>query len=107
VWEFPGGKIDQGESPEECLRRELMEELGVRVRVGRPLPLSTHRYPSFTITLYPFVCSIEAGEITLHEHAAVVWLPPERLHELEWAEADLPVVEAYQRGDRICKVRSE
>jgi 8-oxo-dGTP diphosphatase len=97
AWEFPGGKIHHGESPEECLRRELVEELGIRVRVGRPLPLSTHSYPSFTITLYPFVCSIEAGEITLNEHAAVAWLTPERLHELEWAEADLPVIEAYRK----------
>jgi 8-oxo-dGTP diphosphatase len=94
-WEFPGGKIDPGESPEECLRRELIEELGIYASVGKNLPASTHRYPSFTVTLHPFVCRIEAGEITLHEHAAIAWLLPECLHELDWAEADLPVIDAY------------
>jgi 8-oxo-dGTP diphosphatase len=94
-WEFPGGKIDSGETAEECLKRELVEEMGVRVRVGEGLPASTHRYPTFTVTLYPFVCSIEAGEIVLHEHAAVSWLPAGELHTLDWAEADLPVIESY------------
>jgi 8-oxo-dGTP diphosphatase len=95
-WEFPGGKIDAGESPEECLRREIVEELGMQVRVGKPLAPSTHRYPAFTVTLYPFVCSLEAGEPTLHEHAAVAWLRPEELPTLDWAEADLPVIDAYR-----------
>lgn len=97
-WEFPGGKIDPGESPEECLRRELVEELGICVVVGRNLPASTHHYPAFAVTLYPFVCSIESGEIVLHEHAAITWLPPEKLHTLDWAEADLPVIDAYLTG---------
>lgn len=94
-WEFPGGKIDPGESPEECLRRELVEEMGVRIAVGRDLPLWTHHYPTFTVTLYPFICSIESGSITLHEHAAIGWLPAADLHTLDWAEADYPVIKAY------------
>lgn len=94
-WEFPGGKIDPGESPEECLRRELVEEMGVHVRVGASLPVSTHDYPTFTITLHPFICKIEAGEIALHEHAAVTWLPANVLHTLDWAEADVPVIASY------------
>jgi 8-oxo-dGTP diphosphatase len=94
-WEFPGGKIDSGETAEECLKRELVEEMGVRVRVGEDLPASTHRYPTFTVTLYPFICFIEAGEIVLHEHSAVSWLPAGELHTLDWAEADLPVIASY------------
>ena len=94
-WEFPGGKIHPGESPEECLRRELLEELGIHVRVGKILPPSTHQYPAVIVTLYPFVCAIESGEIVLHEHAAITWLPAEELHSLDWADADLPVVEEY------------
>lgn len=94
-WEFPGGKIHEGETPEQCLQRELVEEMGIHVRVGQGLPVTTHNYPDFTVTLYPFVCAIESGEIILHEHAAVAWLPPERLLELDWAEADLPILSWY------------
>ena len=94
-WEFPGGKIDYGESPEECLRREIVEEMGIQVRVGKSLSATTHNYPTLSVTLHPFVCSIESGEIVLHEHAAIVWLPPEELHNLDWAEADLPVIQSY------------
>ncbi len=94
-WEFPGGKIELRESPEDCLRRELMEEMSIGVSVDRALPLNTHDYPSFTVTLYPFVCTIESGEIALHEHAAITWLPPTKMYSLDWAEADLPLIESY------------
>jgi 8-oxo-dGTP diphosphatase len=96
-WEFPGGKINDGESPEECLRRELHEELGIEVSVGQALSSTTHCYPSFSVTLYPFLCGIISGEITLHEHRAMVWLPPDELHTLDWADADWPVIKDYQR----------
>ncbi|MDA8427878.1 MAG: (deoxy)nucleoside triphosphate pyrophosphohydrolase [Geobacteraceae bacterium] len=96
-WEFPGGKLEAGESPEVCLRRELMEELGVSVAVGRALPLHTHSYDSFMVTLYPFFATILSGDITLHEHAAILWLPPEELHILDWAAADWPVIRAIEK----------
>jgi len=99
-WEFPGGKIDDGESPEECLRRELREELGIESSVGQARPVTTHRYPAFSVTLYPFICEIVSGKITLHEHRAMAWLPIEKLHTLDWAEADLPVIRAYQEEFR-------
>jgi mutator protein MutT len=98
-WEFPGGKLEADESAEECLQRELAEEMGIVISVGQRLPLHTHSYDSFTVTLYPFICTIASGTITLHEHAAMVWLPPEKLHTLDWAEADLPVIEGYQRNN--------
>ncbi|MBT1073557.1 (deoxy)nucleoside triphosphate pyrophosphohydrolase [Geobacter chapellei] len=94
-WEFPGGKIDPDESCEECLQREIMEELGITVTISSALPSHTHCYTSFTVTLYPFICTIDKGEIVLHEHAAITWLAPEKLCELDWAEADLPVIETY------------
>ena len=94
-WEFPGGKIDSGESAEECLHREIKEEIGIEISIARSMPTYTHHYPSFTITLYPFVCSIEKGQLILHEHADLVWLRPTELHTLDWAEADIPVLTAY------------
>lgn len=96
-WEFPGGKINKGEMPEECLKRELREELGIEASVGKPLPPVTHHYPTFSVTLYPFICTIVSGEIRLHEHVACVWLSPETLHTLDWAEADMPVIETYRK----------
>lgn len=99
-WEFPGGKVDHGESTEECLQREIVEELGIQVGIEKRLPSTTHDYPTFSVTLYPFVCSIESGEIVLHEHATVTWLPPDDLHTLDWAEADLPVIESYRAERR-------
>jgi 8-oxo-dGTP diphosphatase len=97
-WEFPGGKIDGAETPEECLRRELLEEMGVEVNPARQLSPQTHHYPEFSVTLYPFVCTMEDIGIHLHEHAAIAWLPPEELHRLDWAEADLPVIDSYRRS---------
>jgi len=96
-WEFPGGKIRSGENPEDCLRREIVEELDVKIAVLHPLQPATHNYPSLTVTLYPFICSIEDGVLKRNEHAAVVWLPPDQLHTLDWSEADLPVLAAYRR----------
>jgi 8-oxo-dGTP diphosphatase len=94
-WEFPGGKVNAGESYEECLVRELTEELGIIARISARLSPATHQYPSFTITLFPFICSIERGELTLNEHVAVKWLRPDNLRSLDWAEADIPIVDAY------------
>jgi 8-oxo-dGTP diphosphatase len=96
-WEFPGGKIKPGETPEHCLKREIAEELSIQMAVLHALPRVSHTYPTFTITLYPFVCTIASGTINLHEHAAVTWLPKEDLVALDWAEADLPVLASYCR----------
>ena len=96
-WEFPGGKIEPGESPEDCLKRELREEMGISIDVGAPLSSTTHAYLAFRVTLYPFICSISSGELTLHEHKQIAWLKPEMLHALDWAAADLPVIAACQR----------
>lgn len=94
-WEFPGGKLEPGESTESCLHRELMEELGVTVAIKQPLPQLTHTYDAFTVTLYPFICELGSDQVTLHEHAAITWLPPHELHTLDWLEADRPLIELY------------
>ena len=81
-WEFPGGKIEVGESPQDCLHRELWEELEVSVVIGRALFPSTHRYEDFTVTLYPFVCALTTAEIVLREHEEIRWLAPGELFEV-------------------------
>lgn len=91
-WEFPGGKLEAGESPEACLQRELREELGITVRVGQGLEPVTYKYPTFVVTLYPFACDNLQGSMILHEHSASCWLPPHELPTLDWAEADLPII---------------
>jgi len=92
-WEFPGGKLEAGESPQVCLLRELNEELGVSVTIGQELPPHTHSYPSFAVTLYPFLCHQLRGSIILHEHNDARWLTPSDLQQLDWAEADLPLIQ--------------
>ena len=94
-WEFPGGKIHDDETPQECLRRELIEELGLTTRIGPALPPTTHQYPDFAITLYPFFCAIESGDLIPHEHAEIAWLRPDELPLLDWADADRPVVNSF------------
>ena len=94
-WEFPGGKIHFGEEPEECLKREILEELGICICVGGKLLSTTHQYQQFVVTLYPFICSIDSGEIVLHEHTDMCWLPPNELRTCDWAKADIPVVQNY------------
>ncbi len=91
-WEFPGGKIEPNETPEACLKRELVEELEISVIIEHGLGPVTHAYDDFTVTLYPFICAMEAGKIFLHEHAAYTWLKPTDLPRLDWAEADRPVL---------------
>lgn len=94
-WEFPGGKIETGETSEECLIRELQEELGIGVTIDSALTPATHSYPEFTVTLYPFICRHAGGTIIMHEHHALKWIEPHRMPELDWAAADLPIIREY------------
>jgi 8-oxo-dGTP diphosphatase len=97
-WEFPGGKLEQGETGEEALRREILEELGLAVLVQPRLMTVDHSYPDFRLKMEVFMCALEMGQnradIMLHEHIHHLWLDvlSERFSELEWAAADLPIV---------------
>ena len=92
VWEFPGGKIEPGEMPDETLVREVQEELGCTIQVDNELDKTTHEYDQFVVTLRTFNARIIAGKPVASEHAALVWLPRESLLSLVWAPADIPAV---------------
>lgn len=100
AWEFPGGKLEPGETAEEALLREIREELSVSLRDLRPLPPSEHAYvPGRMVRLLPFVCRLGEGEEpSPREHARLEWRPASQLRELDWAAADLPVLEHYLKG---------
>lgn len=97
-WEFPGGKIMTGESPEKCIKREIREELGVEIRVEALLPTVVHTYGDRMIRLIPFVCSLVSGEIHLTEHTAWTWMSDPELEQADLLEADRRLLSKLQRG---------
>jgi 8-oxo-dGTP diphosphatase len=94
-WEFPGGKIEPGETEEECLIREIKEELNINIDVIQRLKPSTFHYPNQSIQLIPFIANYSEGELKLAEHKNFKWLSKEDLLHLDWAEADIPIVKEY------------
>ena len=92
-WEFPGGKVIEGESEELCVIREIREELGIEVRPVSRLTENTHDYGEKQIRLIPFICELVSGEPVAREHASVGWYRPEDLRTLDWCAADLPIVD--------------
>jgi 8-oxo-dGTP diphosphatase len=97
MWEFPGGKVEPGETPRQALEREIVEELECQVEVGDEIVSTTFEYDFGTVTLTTFYCELVDGEPILSEHQAVVWLSPSDLASLDWAPADVPAVERIRQ----------
>ena len=95
-WEFPGGKIEPGEAPEEALRRELREELALEVRVGEEVTRVEYDYPKFHLSMHLFLC-IPEGEPTLREHSAARWLSKDELETVRWLPADIEAVDTLKK----------
>lgn len=91
-WEFPGGKVEEGESPESALIREIKEEMDWDVYVGRPLATVSHEYPDFTITLTAYDCMVHNHDYKLLEHLDARWLEPGEMDALNWTEADRKLI---------------
>ena len=92
-WEFPGGKMEAGETPEEALKREIWEELETRIVVERLVQTVEYNYPQFHLTMHCFWCHVESGSLTLKEHEAARWLSKEQFDSVDWLPADKVVVE--------------
>ena len=95
-WEFPGGKIEPGEAPEEALRRELREELALEVRVGEEVARVEYDYPKFHLSMRLFLC-IPEGEPALREHSAARWLSKDELEAVRWLPADIEAVDTLKK----------
>lgn len=91
-FEFPGGKIEEGESKKEALKRELIEELSIRPKIHDLFLTVVHQYPDFELTMHSFLCDLDTQEVTLNEHISHKWLKKNELLSLDWAAADIPIV---------------
>lgn len=92
-WEFPGGKIEAGESPQDALKREILEELNADISVGELLDTIEWNYPTFHLTMHCFVCSLLSESLHLNEHEASAWLTEDTLSSVRWLPADLVLLD--------------
>ena len=95
-WEFPGGKLEPGETPQQCIEREIREELATEVRAERILGVVEYDYPTFHLTMHCILCTIVSGELKLLEHEAASWLTKETLRSVDWLPADLLMLDRIE-----------
>lgn len=98
-WEFPGGKVEPGESPEEAVVREIREELGAEIAIDSYYQHVEYDYPKFHLSMDCYLCHVVSGHLTLLEHESAVWLAPADLGTLNWLPADADVIARLSRGD--------
>lgn len=95
-WEIPGGKLEPGETPEECIVREIREELATEVRAERILGVVDYDYPTFHLTMHCILCTIVSGKLQLLEHEAAKWVNKETLRSVEWLPADRLILDKIE-----------
>ena len=96
-WEFPGGKMEPGETPQEALIREIKEELDTEIEVGELIETVEYDYPKFHLTMHCFMCTVKSGHLVLKEHEAAKWLTKNTLDSVDWLPADEGIIETIKQ----------
>lgn len=100
-WEFPGGKMEPGETPQAALQREIREELATEIAVENLLTTVDYDYPNFHLTMYCYICKVKSGSLTLLEHEAAKWLTRDELSSVKWLPADEEVVDMIKTREHV------